>query len=150
MFEEDTVRHYQDFLARRRALRPADEYGPVRPEEWSEFEEHFDKRKVELGNCDRPYGSPCQHEHACIRCPMLRVNPGMLPRLDELETDLQARRERASAEGWLGEIEGIDLTLRLLREKQATAQRVRANAASSGVVDLCMPSVVGTGTVGVV
>ena len=81
---------------------------------------------------------------------MLRVNPGMLPRLDELETDLQARRERASAEGWLGEIEGIDLTLQLLREKQATAQRVRANAASSGVVDLGMPSVVGAGTVGVV
>lgn len=49
MFEEDTVRHYQDFLAR----RPADEYGPVDAEQWSEFEEHFDKRKVELGNCDR-------------------------------------------------------------------------------------------------
>ena len=35
----------------------------------NEFEEHFDKRKVELGSCARPYGTPCQHEHACIRCP---------------------------------------------------------------------------------
>jgi hypothetical protein len=146
VFEEDTVRHYQDFLARRRALRPADEYGPVDANEWSEFEEHFDKRKVELGNCDRPYGSPCQQEHACIRCPMLRINPAMLTRLAELETDLQTRRDRASAEGWLGEIEGIDLTLRLLREKQATAERISADNATSGVIDLGMPSIAARST----
>jgi hypothetical protein len=125
------VRLHQDFLARRRALRPADECGPVDAEQWSEFEEHFDKRKVELGNCDRPYGSPCQHEHACIRCPMLRINPAMLPRLSELETDLQARRDQASADGWLGEIEGIDLTLRLLREKQAAAERLATSGTSA-------------------
>ncbi|MBK6043490.1 hypothetical protein [Streptomyces sp. MBT55] len=35
-------------------------------------------------------------------------------RLDEIETDLIARRARAEAEGWVGEIEGIDLTLMLL------------------------------------
>src|SRR5204862_741124 len=28
--------------------------------------EHFDKRKVELGTCGRPYGTPCQHEFACL------------------------------------------------------------------------------------
>ncbi|WP_202870911.1 tyrosine-type recombinase/integrase [Kribbella pratensis] len=102
VFEEDTVRHYQHFLARRRALRPDDEYGPVNADEWSKFEERFDKRKVELGDCDRPYGSPCQHEHACIRCPMLRINPAMLPRLTELETDSRhaetERQPRAGSE----------------------------------------------------
>ncbi|MEV0537554.1 hypothetical protein [Kitasatospora sp. NPDC050463] len=40
---------------------------------------------------------------------MLHVNPKMLPRLDELEQDLPGRRQRAEAEGWIGEIEGIDL-----------------------------------------
>jgi hypothetical protein len=92
---------------------------------------------AELGNCDRPYGTPCQHEHACIRCPMLRINPAMLPRLSELDTDLSERRSRASQEGWLGEIEGIDLTLRLLREKQATATKLRT---TGSVVDLGMPT----------
>jgi hypothetical protein len=58
------------------------------------------KRKVELGSCARPYGTPCQHEHACIRCPMLNVNPKMIGRLNELEADLLACRERAHAEGW--------------------------------------------------
>jgi site-specific recombinase XerD len=123
VFEEDLVRHYQDFLARRRAQRPADEYPTPTEVEWSEFEEHFDRRKVELGSCGRPYGTPCQHEHACVRCPVLHVDPKMLPRLVELERDLRDRRRRAEHEGWTGEIEGIDLTLRLLAEKKASAER---------------------------
>lgn len=41
---------------------------------------------------------------------MININPKMLPRLDEIEADLLARQARAEAEGWLGEIEGIDLT----------------------------------------
>jgi site-specific recombinase XerC len=126
VFEEDTVRHYQDFLARRRQLRPPEEYGSVSRDEWAEFEEHFDKRKVELGSCARPYAAPCRHEHACIRCPMLQVDPKMQPRLVELREDLQQRRTRAVREGWRGEIEGIDLTLRLLEEK------IRQTRASTG------------------
>jgi hypothetical protein len=33
-----------------------------------------------------------------------------------LETDLLDRRSRAEQEGWLGEIDGRDLTLHLLRQ----------------------------------
>ena len=79
VFEEDTVRHYQTFLAKRRQLRPSEEYKAVSQPEWTDFEEHFDKRKVELGSCARPYAAPCQHEHACVRCPMLQVDPRMQP-----------------------------------------------------------------------
>jgi hypothetical protein len=111
VFEDDVVRHVQDFLARRRSVRPQEEYRPVTEDEWREFEEHFGKRKVELGSCGRPYGTGCQHEHACLRCAQLHVNPKMLPRLDELESDSEERRKHATAEGWLGEIEGVDLTL---------------------------------------
>jgi hypothetical protein len=101
VFNEDVVRHYQAFLDRRRQARPTDEYRDVTQPEWLGFEEHFDQRKVELGGCARPYGTPCQHEHACLRCPMININPKMLPRLDEIEDDLQARRNRAEHEGWL-------------------------------------------------
>lgn len=45
------------------------------------------------------------YDAACLRCPMLRVDPRLLPRLDELETDLLTRRQRAQDEGWLGELE---------------------------------------------
>jgi hypothetical protein len=53
------------------------------------------------------------------------------------EKDLQLRRERAQAEGWLGEIEGIDLTLRFLSDKQQQAERLQK---ITGTVALGMPS----------
>ncbi|XIE81650.1 hypothetical protein AB6O49_34815 [Streptomyces sp. SBR177] len=60
----------------------------------------------------------CRHEHACIRCPVLQINPKMVARLNELEKDLLLRRQRAEAESWLGEIDGIDQTLVFLRSKR--------------------------------
>ena len=134
VFDEDVVRHYAAFLAGRRAVRPAEEYRHATAAEWLEFEEHFDERKVELGSCGRPYGSPCQHEHACLRCPVLHVSPKMLARLDELEADLLTRRARAEAEHWLGEIEGIDLTLDFLRTKRDdTRRRTQRPAVDLGI-----------------
>jgi site-specific recombinase XerD len=124
VFDEDLIRHYQSFLDRRRSRRPTEEYRPASQAEWQEFQQHFDKRKVELGNCGRPYGTPCIHEHACVRCPMLHVSPTMITRLDELEADLIARRSRAHHEGWLGEIEGLDLTLSHLRGKRDQSRRL--------------------------
>jgi hypothetical protein len=59
-----------------------------------------------------------------------QVNPKMLGRLDELEADLLARRQRAETEGWTGEVEGIDLTLTFLRTKRDdTQRRIRGPAA---------------------
>jgi integrase len=135
VFNEDVVRHYQEYLERRRGARPDDEYRNVTEQEWREFEEHFDRRKVELGGCMRPYGTSCQHEHSCLRCPMLAINPKMLPRLDEIEDDLLARRARAEHEAWLGEVEGIDLTLTFLRQKREETKRL----ARIAPVDLSIP-----------
>jgi hypothetical protein len=66
---------------------------------------------------------------------MLNINPKMLPRLDEIETDLLDRRARAEQEGWLGEIEGLDLTLTFLRQKREESQRL----ARIAPVNLGMP-----------
>ncbi|MDX1886877.1 site-specific integrase [Mycolicibacterium sp. 120270] len=123
VFSEDVILHYQTHLQRRRRIRPAEEYPAVTDDEWAEFQTHFDKRKVELGSCGRPYATPCIHEHACVRCPLLNVDPRMLHRLDDLEADLIARRQRADDEGWQGEIEGIELTLGFLRGKRQDVTR---------------------------
>ncbi|MEV5146910.1 recombinase [Streptomyces sp. NPDC052727] len=66
---------------------------------------------------------------------MLQVNPKMLPRLADLEKDLLLRRKRAGEEHWLGEIEGIDLTLTFLRTKQVDVARLRQRPP----VDLGLP-----------
>ncbi|WP_435591856.1 hypothetical protein [Nocardia sp. bgisy118] len=52
------------------------------------------------------------------------MNPSMLGRLDQLEADLEDRKRRATAQGWIGEIEGIDRTLECLRDKRSDAQRL--------------------------
>ena len=65
---------------------------------------------------------------------MLHVNPKMLARLDELEADLLDRRTRAEAENWVGEIEGIAMTLTFLRAKRDdTQRRLRRPAVSLGI-----------------
>ncbi|MFD6034583.1 recombinase [Streptomyces griseoincarnatus] len=66
---------------------------------------------------------------------MLSINPKMLPRLNESEEDLIARRKRAVEEDWRGEIEGLDLTLTFLRSKREQARRFQR----SGPVSLGLP-----------
>jgi hypothetical protein len=67
---------------------------------------------------------------------MLAINPKMLPRLDEIEDDLLARRARAENEVRLGEVEGIDLTLTFLRQKRQETKRL----ARVAPVELCLPA----------
>ncbi len=66
VYQDDVLRHHAAFVHRRRAQRPGEEYREPTTEEWTEFEQHFTRRKLELGTCARPYGTPCRHEHACL------------------------------------------------------------------------------------
>jgi hypothetical protein len=52
------------FLARRRALRPTEEYRTPSDSEWQQFLGHFERRKVSAGLCGRAFATPCIHEHA--------------------------------------------------------------------------------------
>jgi integrase len=118
IYPEQVIEHFQTFVTRRRAERPGEEYREPTNAEWHDFGEHFDLRRVELGDCARPYGTPCIHEHACVRCPMLRVAPDQLTRLVELEQDVHRRIELATARGWRGEADGLQTTLAHITEKK--------------------------------
>jgi integrase len=63
VFQPDVIRAYRSFVDNRRATRPAAEYREPTDEEWREFQQHFELRRLELGTCGRPYGTPCIHEH---------------------------------------------------------------------------------------
>ena len=102
VYPDAVIRHYREFVANRRWSRPSGEYREPSDAEWAEFEQHFTLRKVALGNCHRPYGTPCIHEHACIRCLMLRVDPAQVPRLLTIETNTHDRLDEARQMGWQG------------------------------------------------
>ena len=88
-------------------------------EEWEEFLGHFQRRKVSIGTCARAFGTPCIHEHACVRCSMLWPDPTQRDRLVEIRDNLRARIAEAQREGWLGEVEGLQVSLAGANQKLA-------------------------------
>ena len=68
IYPEEAISGHRAFIARRRELRPSEEYRSPTDEEWEEFLGHFQRRRLALGDCGRAYGTSCIHEHSCIRC----------------------------------------------------------------------------------
>nr|WP_214661580.1 integrase [Streptomyces polyasparticus] len=140
-FPTEAVEAHRAFIARRRALRPSEEYRTPTTEEWDSFLGHFERRKLSVGICARAFGTPCIHEHACIRCSMLRPDPAQRTRLTEIRNNLMARITEAEREGWLGEIEGLEVSLAGANEK--LAQLDDHLERPSRIVDLGMPAITG-------
>jgi hypothetical protein len=117
IYPEDVIAHHRAFIARRRTERPSEEYRDLTATEWDEFLAHFELRKVALGTCGRDFGTPCAHENACVRCPLLRVDPAQMPRLEEIHANLGDRLREAKEQGWLGEVAAIETTLAAAAQK---------------------------------
>ncbi|MGQ4490249.1 tyrosine-type recombinase/integrase [Streptomyces sp. SAS_281] len=140
IYPTDALEAHRAFIARRRGLRPVEEYRSVTAEEWQEFLSHFERRKLALGECGRAYGTDCIHEHACVRCPILIVAADEKPRLEEIRDNLKDRIAEAEREGWLGEVEGLPTSLAAAEDKiaQIEAQQERKQSP----VFLGLPSLV--------
>jgi hypothetical protein len=138
VYPEEVINGHRAFITRRRAVRPGEEYRTPTDEEWEEFLGHFERRKVALGECGRAYSSPCIHEHSCIRCPLLRVEPGQRQRLADIRGNLTARIAEAHREGWLGEAEGLKVSLAAAEAKLAQVDGLIARQRDA--VSLGMPS----------
>jgi hypothetical protein len=117
VYPEEVINGHRAFIARRRALRPHEEYRTPTDEEWAEFIGHFEHRKVSVGDCGRSYDTPCIHEHSCLRCPLLRPDPTARPRLLQIRDNLIARIAEAESHRWLGEAEGLKISLAGARAK---------------------------------
>ncbi|WP_447035887.1 tyrosine-type recombinase/integrase [Streptomyces sp. DSM 118878] len=141
VYPEEAVQAHMSFLARRRSLRPSEEYRVPTDDEWHEFLGHFERRKVSIGACGRAFGTPCIHEHACVRCPMLWPDPAQRDRLVEIRDNLVARIAEAEREGWLGEVEGLQVSLAGAQQKLAQVDQLTAQRTT---VDLGMPTTIHT------
>ena len=126
VYPEEVINGHRAFLARRRALRPSEEYRTPTDEEWAQFLGHFEHRKVSVGDCGRSYDTPCIHEHSCLRCPLLRPDPAARPRLVQIRDNLIARIAEAESHRWLGEAEGLKVSLAGARAKLAEMDQITA------------------------
>jgi len=137
VYPDEAIQAHRAFLARRRAIRPSEEYRTPTDEEWTEFLGHFERRKVAAGTCGRAFATPCIHEHACIRCPMLWPDPAQRARLVEIRDNLTDRITEAEREGWIGEVEGLKISLTGANDKLAQLDRRQSGTT---IVDLGIPT----------
>ena len=131
VYPDEVINGHRAFIARRRALRPGEEYRTPTDEEWDQFTGHFERRKVSVGDCGRSYDTPCIHEHSCLRCPLLRPDPAARDRLAQIRVNLIARIAEAETHRWLGEAEGLKVSLagagaKLAQMDQISARRSQA------------------------
>ncbi len=135
VYPDEVINGHRAFIARRRALRPSAEYRVPTEQEWDDFLGHFERRKVALGTCGRSYATPCIHEHACLRCPLLRPDPNHRHRLVEVRDNLIARINEARREGWLGEVDGLQISLDGARQKLTQIDQLteRGNSVNLGM-----------------
>lgn len=127
VFPEHVIQAHHAFVERRRHTRPEEEQRTATPDEWHDFEQHFLLRKVALGDCHRPYGTPCIHEHACTRCRFLKIDPAQSGRLDEMTLNAEARLQEARERVWLGEVAALEENLRHLRRRREEVSRLRSD-----------------------
>jgi hypothetical protein len=138
VYPEEVINGHRAFIARRRALRPTEEYRTPTDAEWAEFVGHFERRKVAIGDCGRSYDTPCIHEHSCLRCPLLRPDPVARTRLQQIHDNLLARIAEAESRRWYGEAEGLKVSLAGAKAKLAQMDQISANRTKA--VQLGIPS----------
>jgi hypothetical protein len=136
VYPDEAIQAHLAFLSRRRALSPGEEYRIPTDSEWTEFLGHFERRKVSAGICGRAFGTPCQHEHSCLRCSLHWPDPAQRSRIAEIRDNLIARIAEAEREGWPGEVEGLQISLAGADDKLAQIDRRRHAIA----VDLGIPA----------
>lgn len=128
----------QGVINHRRALHrgapcaPSEEYRQPTDTEWDEFLSHFEKRKVELAVCGRPADTLSQHGQACVRCPLLPPDPVQLPRMVEILDNLHARLAKAHDHGWLGGVDGLEVSIAGAEEKLGAMRRAPSNIGHRG------------------
>jgi hypothetical protein len=70
---------------------------------------------------------------------MLRVSPQQRPRLIEIIRNLAERITEARMNGWLGEVQGLEVSLEAAKRKLASLERSLQRNLGDGPTDLGMP-----------
>ncbi|GAA2986892.1 MULTISPECIES: hypothetical protein [Streptomyces] len=72
---------------------------------------------------DQLGGNRNKFREACLRCPLLQPDPAQKRRLDEIIVNLHERLAEAHERGWLGEVEGLEMTIAAAEQTLASMSR---------------------------
>ncbi len=138
VYPEEVINGHRAFIARRRGLRPSEEYRTPTDEEWEEFLGHFERRRVALGE---PAAGPIQplastNTAACV-APCCDRRPPNDHGSSRSATTYSTGSPRPSAKAWLGEVEGLQVSLAGAEAKLAQLDQMVRRAAT---IHLGMPS----------
>ncbi|MFF3787211.1 hypothetical protein [Streptomyces sp. NPDC001933] len=95
---------------------------------------------LQLIQAGQHLGVDAQHRaaDAGIRCPVLQLDPQQRPRLIEIIRNLRERITEARANGWLGEVEGLQVSRNAAMAKFTSLNRTSTDGRPQ-LVDLGMP-----------
>lgn len=82
--------------------------------------------------------APAKFREACVRCSLLRPDPAQRARLEDIRDNLEARIIEAKREGWLGEVEGLQVSYSGIKDKLAQLDAMLQRQAAT--TELSMPS----------
>ena len=108
VYPDEAIQAHQAFLARRRALRPTEEYRTPTDAEWEEFL-GLRTPQSRHGHLRARVQHPL-HPRAQLRS-MHWPDPAQRNRIAEIRDNLTARTAEADREGWHGEAEGLKMSL---------------------------------------
>jgi hypothetical protein len=83
------------------------------------FGEQGERAVVLLAELRQEFGTSDEDRasEACVRCSLLRPSPAQLARREQIRDNLQDRIAEAIREGWLGEVEGLQVSLAGAQDK---------------------------------
>lgn len=63
------------------------------------------------------------HEHACIKCRFLQVDPTQSARIEDMAANAEERLDEARNHQWLGEVRALEESLVHIRRSRDEARR---------------------------
>ena len=138
VYPEEAINGHRAFIARRRALRPSEEYRAPTDQEWRNSSATSNIANSRWAHAAAP--TPRLHPRArLLTMPAPSPGPHRASPPRRIRDNLIARIEEARDEGWLGEVEGLQISLARPPDTNSP-NSTRSPTAAAASTSACPPS----------
>ena len=131
VYPEEAINGHRAFIARRRALRPAEEYRNPPSRNGRTSSATSNAASVALGACGRAYAPAASTSTAVCDAHCCGRTHAQRDRIIGIRDNLLARIAEAEREGWHGEVDGLKVSLAGARAKLAQIDQITASSNTS-------------------